>query len=178
MRGLATESVSAGASKSLRIKLDTLGSHITRWLARWSITILRVWLGVIFLGFGVLKFFPGVSPAEGLVMRTLDVLAFGMIPAHTGVALVASLECAIGLGLITGRFLPLALALLGFQMIGAMSPLLLFPGDLFGGPHHAPTLEGQYVLKDVVLISAGLVIGGALQGRRNVSEHALRDRRQ
>ena len=40
------------------------------------------------------------------------------------------------------------------------------------------TLEGQYVLKDMVLISAGLMIGGALQGRRNVSEHALRDRRQ
>ena len=62
--------------------------------------------------------------------------------------------------------------------VGAMSPLLLFPGDLFGGPHHAPTLEGQYVLKDVVLVSAGLVIGGALQGRRNASEHALRDRQQ
>ena len=102
MRGLTTESLSAGAAKSLRTQLDTLGAHIMSWLARWSITILRVGLGVIFLGFGVLKFFPGVSPAEGLVMRTLDVLAFGIIPAHTGVALVAGLECAIGLGLITG----------------------------------------------------------------------------
>lgn len=176
MRGITTERLPVGASASLRAKLDTLEVSTTRWLARYSITILRVSLGIIFLGFGVLKFFPGMSPAEALVMRTLDVLDFGMIPAHVGVALVAALECIIGVGLITGRFVPLALVLLGFQMIGAMSPLLLFPGDLFSGLHHAPTLEGQYVLKDIVLISAGLVIGGALQGKRNISERTLRDR--
>jgi uncharacterized membrane protein YkgB len=178
MRGFTTESLSAGASESLRTKLNTLEAATTRWLARWSVTILRVGLGVIFLGFGLLKFFPGMSPAEGLVVQTLDVLTFGMVPARVGVVLVAALECLIGLGLITGRVLPLALMLLGFQMIGAMSPLFLFPGDLFGGLHHAPTLEGQYVLKDVVLIGAGLVIGGALQGRRAVSKRALRDRQR
>jgi putative oxidoreductase len=150
-----------------------------RWLARWSVTLLRVSLGSILLGFGLLKFFPGMSPAEGLVVRTLDVLAFGMIPASLGVQLVAALECAIGLGLITGRLLPLALMLLGFQMIGAMSPLLLFPGDLFGGPHHAPTLEGQYVLKDVVLVSAGLVIGVAPEGGGGADfKYALRPKRR
>lgn len=158
------KSLGANASAgSLRAKLETSEAATTRWLARWSITILRVSLGGVFLGFGLLKFFPGVSPAEGLVAKTLGVLAFGIIPAHAGVVLVAALECAIGLGLITGRFLRLALVLLGLQMIGAMSTLLLFPGELFGGPYHTPTLEGQYVLKDVVLISAGLVIGTTLR---------------
>jgi putative oxidoreductase len=172
------KSLHANTTENLHAKLDRLEARITRWLIRWSVTTLRVGLGSVFLGFGALKFFPGFSPAEGLVMKTLDVLTLGMISAHMGVVLVAGLECTIGLGLITGRFLRLALVLLGLQMIGAMSPLLLFPGELFGGPLHAPTLEGQYVLKDVVLVSAGLVIGGALQGGRVVSERILSNGRR
>ena len=160
--------------ESLRRKLEALEARVVPWLARYSVTVLRVGLGSIFLGFGLLKFFPGFSPAEDLVMQTLGVLSFGLVPVRVGVVLVASLECAIGLGLITGRFLRTSLALLGFQMLGAMSPLVLFPSELFSGPLHAPTLEGQYVLKDVVLISAGLVIGTTLQGRRIVSDRVQR----
>lgn len=163
----------AGATEALRTTLGILEERVTRWLARWSITILRVGLGAIFLGFGLLKFFPSFSPAEGMVVQTLDALTFGVIPARVGVVLVAALECAIGLGLITARFLRLALVMLGFQMIGAMSPLVLFPAELFGGPFHAPTLEGQYILKDVVLVSAGLVIGASLEGGRIISERTL-----
>ena len=168
------ESLYAGVMEGLRRNLDALEAGIVPWLVRYSITILRVGLGAVFLGFGLLKFFPGFSPAEELVMQTLGVLTFGAVPARAGVALVAALECAIGLGLITGRFMRLSLALLGFQMVRAMSPLVLFPGELFGGPFHAPTLEGQYVLKDVVLISAGLVIGATLQGGRVLSGRAHR----
>lgn len=173
---LTTKGLYAEAVESLRAKLGSLEVRVTRWLVRWSITMLRVGLGAVFLGFGMLKFFPGFSPAEELVVKTLDVLTFGLIPASAGIVLVATLECIIGLGLITGRFLRLALVLLGLQMIGAMSPLLLFPDVLFGGPFHAPTLEGQYVLKDVVLISAGFVIGAALDNGRDASEHVLRER--
>ena len=173
MRGLTTKSSYADSTESVPAKLARLEARITCLLVRWSLTTLRVGLGGVFLGFGALKFFPGLSPAEELVMKTLDVLTLGVIPANVGVVLVAALECAIGLGLITGKFLRLALVLLVFQMIGAMSPLLLFSGELFGGPLHAPTLEGQYVLKDVVLISAGLVIGGALQDGRVIPERIL-----
>jgi hypothetical protein len=59
-------------------------------------------------------------------------------------------------------------------MLGAMSPLFLFPGQLFAGPLHAPTLEAQYIIKDVVLIGAGLVIGATLHGGRIVSERVRR----
>jgi uncharacterized membrane protein YphA (DoxX/SURF4 family) len=168
------ENLYASLVESLRRTLEALEARIVPWLACYSITILRVGLGIIFFGFGLLKFFPGFSPAEDLVMQTLGVLSFGLVPVRVGVVLVASLECAIGLGLITGRFLRTSLALLGFQMLGAMSPLVLFSSELFSGPFHAPTLEGQYVLKDVVLISAGLVIGTTLQGGRLVSGRAHR----
>jgi uncharacterized membrane protein YphA (DoxX/SURF4 family) len=131
-------------------------------------------LGAVFLGFGLLKFFPNLSPAQDLVTRTTEVLSFGLVPAGMGIVMVAALECLIGLGLISGRYLRTTLLLLGFQMVGAMSPLLLFSGELFGGPFHAPTLEGQYIIKDVVLISAGLVLGATLHGGRIVSERVRR----
>jgi uncharacterized membrane protein YkgB len=69
--------------------------------------------------------------------------------------LTALMECFIGLTLVTGRFLRTGLLVLGMALVGIMSPLALFFGDLFPG---APTLEAQYVLKDVVLAAAGLVI--------------------
>ena len=124
--------------------------------------------------FGLLKFFPGLSPAQELATHATDVLSFGLLPAGVSIVMVAALECTIGLGLISGRFLRLTLLLLGFQMVGAMSPLLMFPGELFSGPYHAPTLEAQYILKDVVLISVGLVLGATIHGGRIVSERVRR----
>jgi uncharacterized membrane protein YkgB len=69
----------------------------------------------------------------------------------------------------------LGLALLGVAMVGILSPLVLFPGELFAGPDHAPTLEGQYVLKDVVLLAGGLVVAARELGGRPVAEPADED---
>jgi putative oxidoreductase len=160
--------------KDLRRKLHRAEMGLTTWLVAHSLTVLRLSLGAIFLFFGALKFVPRLSPAQDLATRTTDVLSFGLVPAGLSIVLVAALECTIGLGLISGRFLRLTLVLLGFQMIGAMSPLFLFGGELFGGPYHAPTLLGQYVLKDVVLVSVGLVLGSTMHGGRIVSERVRR----
>jgi putative oxidoreductase len=131
------------------------GNRIATVLGRHSVDILRISLGLIFLGFGVLKFFPGASPAEALVMRTIETLTLGIIEGRNAVLLTALMECFIGLTLVTGKFLRTGLLLLGFSLVGIMSPLVLFFGDLFPG---TPTLEAQYVLKDIVLAAAGLVI--------------------
>ena len=161
-------------ANNLRSKLRRAETSFTRWLVARSLAVLRVSLGAVFVGFGLLKFFPGVSPAQDLVTRTTDVLSLGLLPAGLGILMVAALECVIGLGLISGRFLRLTLLLLGFQMVGAMSPLVMFAGDLFSGPYHAPTLEAQYILKDVVLVSVGLVLGATVHGGRIVSERVRR----
>ncbi len=76
--------------------------------------------------------------------------------------------------MILGRNLRIVLLLLAFQMVGAMSPLLIFAGDLFSGPYHAPTLSAQYIVKDIVLVSVGLVLGATLHGGRIVSERVRR----
>jgi uncharacterized membrane protein YphA (DoxX/SURF4 family) len=131
------------------------GNRLADLLGRHSVDILRVSLGLVFLGFGVLKFFPGASPAEALVMRTVDTLTLGVVAGRNAVLLTAIMECFIGLTLVTGKFLRTGLLVLGVSLVGIMSPLVLFFGDLFPG---TPTLEAQYVLKDVVLAAAGLVI--------------------
>ena len=113
---------------------------------------------------GYTKFFPGLSPAQTLALATIDLLTFGLIPAGVGLVLLASLECAIGLGLISGRLMRLTLLILAFQMVGAASPLLLFPAEVFNALPYAPTLEGQYIIKNIVLVSAGLVIGATVRG--------------
>ena len=144
--------------------LDAVDVRITQWMARYGVVTLRVALGLVFLWFGVLKFFPGLSPAQTLALKTIDLLTFGLIPAGVSLVLLAALECAIGLGLISGRFMRPTLLLLAFQMVGAASPLLLFPGEVFTAFPYAPTLEGQYIIKNIVLVSAGLVIGATVRG--------------
>lgn len=143
--------------------------RLHRWLVRHSVALLRIALGSIFLGFGVLKFFPGLSPAAALAEQTFGILTFGLVPAAVARVLIAILECAIGLCFITGKGLRVGVWLLGVQMVGALSPLLLLTGELFSGPHRAPSLEGQYVIKDVVLVAAGMVIAATVRGGRLVA---------
>jgi len=119
----------------------------------------------------VLKYFPGVSPAQSLVLATLHLLTLRMvptvIPGMAAMAFVATLESVIGLLLISGRRMRLAVVLLSIELAGILSPIVLLPRRMFAGPDHMPTLEGQYVLKDVILLTAGMVVaavagGGAL----------------
>ena len=151
-------------------RFDRLDTSINRWLVTYSILLLRIGMGIIFLGFGFLKFFPGISPIESLATRTTTVLTLGVITGHNAMDFVAALECIIGICFVTGRFLRVGVWLMAAQMIGAMSPLLIYPGELFPGPLHAPTLAAQYIIKDVILVAAGMVIAATWTGARIVAE--------
>jgi putative oxidoreductase len=142
---------------------DRVLVRLGAWLNRYSIDILRISLGLVFLGFGLLKFFPGLSPAQDLAVRTVETLSLGMISSETALLVTAVTECFIGITLTTGRMLRTGLLVLALSLIGILSPVVLFFGDLFPG---APTLEAQYVLKDVVLASAGMVVGAKALGAR------------
>lgn len=144
--------------------------RITGWMARYGILLLRISLGIIFLWFGVLKFFPGLSPAQELAMATVGQLSFGLVSPTVALYVLAAWESLIGLGLIAGVFMRGTLLLLFLQMIGTIMPIFLFPGVVFARVPYAPTLEGQYIIKNLVLISAGLVIGATVRGGWLVSE--------
>ncbi|NJM07107.1 DoxX family protein [Candidatus Gracilibacteria bacterium] len=147
-------------------QLQATDERITRWMARYSIPLLRIGLGIIFLWFGALKFFPGMSPAQDLATRTIAMLTLGLITAPLSVILLATWECIIGLGLIVGRGMRFILLLLFAQMAGTVLPVFFFPQEVFVHIPYAPTLEGQYIIKNLVLIAAGLVIGATVRGGR------------
>src|SRR5690606_22898218 len=111
----------------------------TDWLARYSVQVLRISLGAVVLGFGAVKFIPGASPAEPLVMRTVDALTFGMVTGQTAVLVTAVTEVLIGLVLVTGKFLRIGLLAVAGWLVGIMSPVVLFFSDMF--PADGPTLE-------------------------------------
>lgn len=147
-------------------KADAIDARITRWMAAQGIRLLRISLGVVFLWFGALKFFAGLSPAQDLATRTISTLTFGRIAPGTALLLLATWECLIGLGLILGVFMRATLLLLWVQMLGTVTPLILFPRETFAQIPYAPTLEGQYIIKNIVLVSAGIVIGATVRGGR------------
>ncbi len=150
--------------------LDTLDRRITRWMADHGLTLMRVALGVVFLWFGVLKFFPGLSPAEALAGRTIETLSLGIVPQQVALFILAIWECLIGLGLLTGRFMRVTLLLLFVQMLGTITPLFIFPGETWVVFPIAPTLEGQYIIKNAVLIAGAVVLGATVRGGRLTAE--------
>lgn len=143
---------------------------ITEWMARYGVLLLRVSLGLVFLWFGALKFFPGLSPAQTLATDTIELLTFGLIPPNVSIIILAAWETLIGLGLILGTFMRATLFLLFLQMLGTITPIFLFPNEVFTQIPYAPTLEGQYIFKNIVLISAGIVIGATVRGGEVVAD--------
>jgi uncharacterized membrane protein YphA (DoxX/SURF4 family) len=150
--------------KAVAARFDALDARITRWMARYGLLILRISLGVVFFWFGVLKFFPGMSPAHDLAARTIEKLSFGTVHSNVSVPMLATWECLIGLGLLFGVFMRATLLLLAVQMAGTLTPLVLFPSQVFTRIPYAPTLEGQYIIKNAVLISAAIVLGATVRG--------------
>lgn len=150
-----------------RGRLDRLDREVASGLAVASIPALRIALGIVFLWFGALKFIPGLSPAEDLAGRTIDVLTFGLVTPAAALPVLALWEVLIGAGLLTGRFLRATLALLAAQIVGTVAPLVLFPAETFTIFPIAPTLTGQYILKNVVIFAAAMVVGSTVRGKRS-----------
>ena len=148
-------------------QIDRLDRRLTAWMGRYGLTMMRVALGIIFFWFGALKLFPGLSPAEDLVRNSVpfvDPVLFQPV--------LAVWEMAIGLGLITGYFMRLTLLLLFLQMPGTALPLFVTPEACFTVFPFGLTLEGQYIVKNLALITAGIVLGSTVRGGRIVTETA------
>ena len=143
---------------------DRADRAIVRWMGDYGVTILRVSLGIVFFWFGVLKYFPHASPAEVLAGKTILVLTLGHVGPNVSLPFLATWECLIGLGLISGAAKRVTLFLLFAQMAGTLLPLFFFPAQTFASIPLVPTLEGQYIIKNLVLISAGIVIGATVRG--------------
>jgi uncharacterized membrane protein YkgB len=132
---------------------------ITHWMARNGVRLLRISMGIVFFWFGALKLVPGLSPAENLIRESIT-----FFPMSIFLPLLAIWEMIIGLGFLTGKFMRLTILLLFLQMPGTISPIFLRPDLVFTQFPFGLTLEGQYIIKNCVLISAALVIGATVRG--------------
>lgn len=151
-------------------KFHKVDVAVTNWMADNGILLLRLSIGIIFLWYGLLKFFTGISPAESLAINTIDALTFGLLSPTIIIISLATLETLIGLGLLFNLFLRETLLLLYLQMIGTFTPVFLFPGEVFTEFPYALTLEGQYIFKNLVVVSAGIVIGATVRGGKLVAQ--------
>lgn len=156
-------------------RLDRIDRAITSWMARHGVTALRISLGIVFVWFGVPKYFPGLSPAETLATDTIGIISGGLVGAPAARVVLATWECLIGIGLITGRALRITLLLLFLQMPGTLLPIFLFPELTFQRVPFVLTIEGQYIVKNLVLISAGFVIGATVRDARRAPWQAPAD---
>lgn len=146
--------------------LSRVEHTVTRLTARYGIRIACLSLGIIYLWFGLMKFLPGHSPIDDLVGRTIAKLSFGHIPPRVSLPLLATWECLIGLGFLTGLARRMTLLLFFLQMPGTVLPLFFFPHEIFIRFPYELSLEGQYIVKNLVLVSVGLIIAATLRGGR------------
>ncbi|MBI5667705.1 MAG: DoxX family protein [Chloroflexi bacterium] len=153
MQRVTGEFQQAQAAATLREKLERFDEAVVQLLARHSITLLRVSIGIVYIWFGALKFVPGLSPIEGFIREALPFL-----PGDLFLPFLAAWEVLIGVLFISGRFTRITILLMLAQMGGAMSPLLLATDKVFNHFPYGWNLVGQYIFKDIILVSAALVV--------------------
>ena len=120
--------------------------------------LLQTTIGLIYLWFGGLKFFAHLSPAEELASRTLQILTFDLIPENINYLILATGETSLGLLLIIGLLPAVVIRLAIAHMICTFLPILLIPGEVFTSSPLALTLAGQYIMKNMVILSALLIL--------------------
>lgn len=148
---------------------NRVDSKITLWMAKNGLFLLHISIGIIFIWFGILKFFPGASPAESIAYRTIDTLTFNMFSEKTILIGLAVWEVAIGIGLVLKIFIREVLLLMYIQMLGTLTPIFIFPEEVFHIFPYSLTLEGQYIIKNLVVISSGIVLGATVRGGKLIA---------
>ena len=120
--------------------------------------LLAISIGIIYIWFGVLKFFPELSPADGLAKHTITFLTFGLIPENISILMLAIIEVSIGLCLTFNFQLKTVVGVAIIHLILTFIPVLFFPEVSFAKAPFVLTLVGQYIIKNIVIISALIFI--------------------
>ena len=139
---------------------NELDIFITKFMSKWGITFLRYSLGLIYIWFGILKPF-GLSPAQELVENTV----YWFDNPKTFVPILGWWEVLIGLTMCIKPLIRVSIFLLFIQMPGTFLPLILLPEVCFSNFPFGLTLEGQYIIKNLIIISAALVVGSTVRNK-------------
>ncbi len=131
----------------------TNDANILRFLS-----FMRISIGIVYIWFGALKFFPLVSPAECLAMDTIEAITFGVFSGRFACILLAILEVSIGLMLVVHLLPKTTILLMLGHMVCTLTPAFVFPGEFFSDTPLGLTLVGQYIIKNIVFIAAAVVL--------------------
>lgn len=138
--------------------MEKIDQNIAQVMQKWSIPAIRISFGIIFIWFGALKPFH-LSPAEDFLKKTVVYLPFGS--PEFWLITIGWWEVLIGITFLFQRTTKIAIALLFLQMVGTFMPLVFLPETTFkDGNILTLTMEGQYIIKNVMIIAAALVLGG------------------
>ena len=144
--------------KKVKNQLQRMETRLLQWAGFYSYGILRMSIGFIYILFGVLKFFPNHSPAEQLAVDTIEVVSSGFLTGNPALLSLAAFEVGLGLCLLFNYRLRLAVYLAIGHMLGTFLPFFFFPDQAFAGHPLSLSLPGQYIIKNLVLLAAFLVL--------------------
>ena len=142
-----------------RHRLAQIDAMISDGMERIGVPVLRFTIATVFIWFGALKLVER-SPAGDLVAATVY-----LVPPDLFVPVLGLWEIAIGLCFLYRPLLRVGILLLFLQLPGTFLPLLLLPDVVFYSFPTVLTMEGQYIVKNLVIIGAALVIGGTVRQR-------------
>ena len=147
--------------------LDEIDWVLTVFMANHAIRMLQLGIGAVYFWFGAVKLVPGLSPAEDLVLRTVGefsaLVGIG-IPARLALVMLAWCEVAIGLGFLADRYRRAVVWATFVHLLSAATPLVLLPGLIWTAFPHGLTLEGQYIVKNLVILAAAATVGATVRG--------------
>ena len=145
---------------ALRQFFDRVDPLIAGWMRRWGHDLLRWSLAIIFIWFGALKPF-GLSEANALIEATV----YWAVDDDRFIPVLGWWEVAIGVCMLFRPLIRIAILLLAMQMVGTFLPLVLVPDATWNAAPWWPTIEGQYIIKNLVIIAAAIAVGGTVRDK-------------
>lgn len=137
---------------------NSISTTCYSFIDKYRVDLLAISIGIIYLWFGALKLFPNWSPAEGIATETLSALVFHSISKQFLLVALGLVEVGIGIALIlrnVSRFLKYVVFM---HMLGTLLPLFIFPEITFNKPPFGFSIVGQYILKNIVIVSGLLIV--------------------
>ncbi len=140
-----------------RLAIDSFDNAAVKWMSTYGHFIERIGLAIIFFWFGLLKVF-GHTSATSIIGKTIYLTS-----PEVMVPILGLWEALIGVCFFFRRFVRVAIVLLAVRLIGSFSALLLRIDACFVEFPQVPTIQGQYLIKELALIGAALVLGATVR---------------
>lgn len=148
----------------MSFRFEETDQWIAKQMKQWGIPAIRFSFGIIFIWFGILKPL-GLSAAAPLLTATVAWLPFGS--SEVWLSVIGWWEVLIGITFLFKKTTRIAIGLLFLQMVGTFMPLVFLPEVVYqnAGTIYLPTMEGQYIIKNLMIIASALVVGGTVYKR-------------